>query len=123
MLALAPAGNGTPASLSPACCSALEAARIDSTLADEMRRTRAPGAAIVITEGGRIVYSRALGVRSIETREPVTARTLFRIGSVTKPVTALTASVLAARGVLDLDAPIARYAGALPAAFRRLTLR
>jgi len=53
----------------------------------------------------------------------MTTRSLVRIGSVTKSVTALTASVLAVRGTLDLDAPIARYARDLPAPFRRLTMR
>jgi CubicO group peptidase (beta-lactamase class C family) len=105
------------------CCSSADSARIDSTLADEMRRAHAPGATLVVTERGRVVYERALGVRSVETREPITARSLVRIGSVTKTVTALTAVVLATRGALDLDAPIARYARDLPAPFRRLTMR
>ena len=123
LLAVTYADGTTHPSVSRACCSALEASRIDSVLADEMRRVRAPGVGVVITERGRVVYSRALGVKSIETREPMTARTLVRVGSVTKTVTALTASVLAARGTVDLDAPIARYARDLPTPFRRLTLR
>src|SRR5215207_5109852 len=123
LLASVLTGSTVPRTAPHECCSSTEAARIDSTLADEMRRTRAPGAAVVVTESGRVVYTRALGVRSVETREPMTPRTLVRIGSVTKTVTALTAAALAARGALDLDAPIARYARELPGPFRRLTMR
>ena len=123
LVASALAGSTAPRTAPHECCSSTETARIDSTLADEMRRTRAPGAAVVVTESGRVVYERALGVRSVETREPMTSRTLVRIGSVTKTATALTSAVLAARGTLDLDAPIARYAPQLPVPFRRLTMR
>ena len=123
LLVAAGAGDARRLAHPSACCSPAESARIDSTLADELHRTQSPGASIVVTERGRVVYERAIGVRSVETREPMTVRSLVRIGSVTKTVTALTAATLAARGELDLDAPIARYARELPAPFRQLTMR
>jgi CubicO group peptidase (beta-lactamase class C family) len=69
------------------------------------------------------VLSLTRGVRSAETRDPMTTRTLFRIGSITKPVTALTAAALVHAGRLDLDAPIGRYTAGLASALARLTMR
>ena len=105
------------------CSPAAESARMDSILAAEMRRARAPGAAMVVVRDGCVAYARALGVRSVETRDTMTLRTLMRIGSVTKAVTALTAAQLAVRGALDLDAPVGRYARDLRAPLRDLTMR
>ena len=105
------------------CTRSADSARIDSTLAAEMRRARAPGAAMAVVRDGCVVYARALGVRSVETRDTMTLRTLVRIGSVTKAVTALTAAQLAVRGTLDLDAPIGRYARDLKPPLRDLTMR
>jgi CubicO group peptidase (beta-lactamase class C family) len=105
------------------CCSTTESARVDSVLASEMRRLRAPGVSMVVTQGGRVVLSRTIGVRSVETNDPVTRRTLFRIGSVTKSITGLTAATLVHDGRLDLDAPIGRYASGLAPDLARLTMR
>ena len=105
------------------CVRAADSVRIDSILAGEMRRAGAPGAAMVVVRDGCVAYARALGVRSVETRDSMTLRTLVRIGSVTKAVTALTAAQLVVRGALDLDAPVGRYARDLQVPLRDLTLR
>ncbi len=105
------------------CARSADSARVDSVLAGEMRRAGAPGAAMIVVRDGCVAYARALGVRSVETRDTMTTRTLVRIGSVTKAVTALAAAQLAARGALDLDAPVGRHARDLRAALRDLTMR
>ena len=105
------------------CARAADSARLDSILADEMRRVRAPGAAMIVVRDGCVAYARALGVRSVETRDTMTLRTLVRIGSVTKAVTALATAQLAVRGALGLDAPVRRYARDLRPPLRDVTLR
>ena len=83
---------------------------------------RAPGLSLAVAVDGRIVWSVNCGVSNVGTRAPVTDRTLFRIGSVSKTLTAATLAYYAAAGSVDLDAPIGRY---LPS-FRsepRITLR
>lgn len=92
-------------------------------LREEMRRTGAPGAAVAVVVGDRVVLSAAFGVRSVEERAPATTSTLFRVGSVTKSVTGLAAAVLAQQGRLDLDAPIAARLPTLGGALGRRTLR
>lgn len=96
--------------------------RADSVLGEEMRATHTPGAVIVAIRGDSVVRLKALGVASVETGAPVTSEMVFRVASVTKMFTGLTASLLAERGVVDLSAPIGRYAGDLAPELRGLTL-
>ena len=105
------------------CVRSADSARVDSVLAGEMRRARAPGAAMIVVRDGCIAYARAFGVRSVETRDTMTTRTLVRIGSVTKAVTALAAAQLAVRGALDLDGLVGRYARDLREPLRDVTMR
>lgn len=82
---------------------------LDALVKRELERTGTPGAQVVVVADGRVAYSGAFGVADIETKRPVTAQTLFRVGSVTKMITGTAAAQLAAQGSLDLKAPIGRY--------------
>ena len=96
---------------------------IARSLEAELRERGAPGASIAVVRGGRVVWQKALGVRSAETGEPMTTETLVRIGSVTKTVTAVTALLLEQSGRLSLDAPVGTVAPDLTPAMGRLTMR
>ena len=101
---------------------ALDTIAIETAIRDEMRATRTPGAAIAVVIGDRVAYAKGFGVASIESGQPVTPDMLFRVGSVTKMFTGLTATMLASRGALDLTSPIRRYAIDLHPSLGRLTL-
>jgi CubicO group peptidase (beta-lactamase class C family) len=101
----------------------LDTAAIAAMLLEEMRTSRAPGAAVAVVIGDRVVFERAAGVASIETGAPLTTETLFRLGSTTKMFTGLTALTLAERGRLSLTRPIGEYARGLSAPLARLTLQ
>lgn len=75
-----------------------------------MSSLRAPGAAMVVLEGGRAVLVKGYGVRSAEDPVAVNEKTLFRLGSTAKVFTALAALRLATDGRLDLHAPIGGHA-------------
>jgi CubicO group peptidase (beta-lactamase class C family) len=107
----------------PASGGGLDTTRIVETFTREVAERHAPGAVLVIVRGDSIVFSRAVGVLSMERGERMSTDAIFRIGSVTKSVTGLTAAMLAQRGALELDRPIARVDARLPAPIRRLTLR
>jgi CubicO group peptidase (beta-lactamase class C family) len=97
----------TPATLtaqSPAWAGAL-----DSAINAEMARTGTPGAQVAVVVDGKLAYTRGYGVADVETKRAVTEHTLFRVGSVTKMVTAATLNQLAVDGKLDLNAPIEQY--------------
>lgn len=69
-------------------------------------RLGVPGAAVAVTQGGRVVFERALGVREIGREPSVTPETLFMVGSITKPMTTLMQASLIDRGVFAWDTPI-----------------
>ena len=67
-----------------------------------------PGMAMGILHDGRAEFL-SFGYRNVEEKKPFTERTISGVGSCSKSMTAMAVMRLAARGVLDIDAPIARY--------------
>lgn len=82
---------------------------LEETVRQEMQKAQAPGAAIAIVLGDRVVYSRGFGVASVETNEPVHPDMLFRLGSTTKMFTATALVSLSEKGAIDLHKPIGTY--------------
>lgn len=74
-------------------------------LATAIARNSVPGAALAVRIGDRVVEATA-GVTDSETGLPVTPATIFRLGSMTKTVTAALAMQQVAAGRIDLDAPV-----------------
>lgn len=68
-----------------------------------------PGASVVVSEHGRIVYRGARGLADIAAKRPITPATVFRMGSITKQFAAATILQLAAEGKLSLADPISTY--------------
>ena len=73
-----------------------------------------PGLSVAVAVNGEIVWSEGFGYADLEHRVPVTPLTRFRIGSISKPVTAAAMAQLYEEGKLDLDAPVQRYVPAFP---------
>ena len=89
---------------------------------EELKATGTPGAAVAVILGDQVVLAKGFGVASVESREPVTPVTLFRIASTTKMLTAAALASLEERGKVRFDAPIERYAKGLDPKIGRLTL-
>jgi len=70
---------------------------------------RIAGAVAAVARRGRIGYLEAVGVQDLQTRVPMTARSLFRIYSMTKPVTAVAVMMLHEEGRFTLDDPVAMF--------------
>jgi CubicO group peptidase (beta-lactamase class C family) len=70
-----------------------------------------------------VVWSAAHGFADLELSVPATSKHLFRLGSVSKVITTTAAARLVARGMLELDTPIAYWLPDLPAHHRQTTLR
>ncbi len=71
-----------------------------------MEKWGLPGAAVAVVKNGRLVLDRGYGYADVERREPVQPNALFRLASVSKPITAVTILRLVEHGQLDLDAKI-----------------
>jgi CubicO group peptidase (beta-lactamase class C family) len=68
-----------------------------------------PGAAVAVARQGRLIYARGFGYADVDWREPIQPDTLFRIASVSKPVTAAAILKLVDDGRLTLDSCVASY--------------
>lgn len=67
------------------------------------------GAVAAVARNGRVAYLEAIGVQDLESKAPMTDRTLFRIYSMTKPVTGVAVMMLHDEGRFRLDDPVAKY--------------
>jgi CubicO group peptidase (beta-lactamase class C family) len=83
-------------------------AEVDSFIARHTGRFGWPGVAVSIGTPDSVVFARGYGTATLR-GDPITERTPFRIGSVTKTFTALAVARLAEAGRLDLDAPVEEY--------------
>ena len=68
-----------------------------------------PGAVAGVARKGKVAYLEAAGFQDLETRAPMTPRSLFRIYSMTKPVTAVAAMMLQEEGKFSLTDPVSKY--------------
>src|SRR5215472_12004711 len=94
---------------------------LDKVVAAELKEISAPGAAIAIVSGDRVIYAKGFGVSSVETGAPVTPDMLFRLGSTTKMFTAAALVTLSEEGKLKLDDPMGKYAKGLSPKIAGLT--
>ncbi|MCY4159262.1 MAG: serine hydrolase [Bacteroidetes bacterium] len=95
----------------PLACSALGQtleAKLDS-LFSAVDQPNVPGAAIVITRGNTIHFSKGYGIADLEHNVPVTDSTVFMVASVSKQFTAYAIALLATHGEISLQDPVTDY--------------
>jgi len=68
-----------------------------------------PGVSVLVYQKGKEEFFHACGSLDIEAGIPLKRNALFRIFSMTKPVTAAAAMILMQRGLLDIGTPVSRY--------------
>ena len=73
-----------------------------------------PGLQVAVVVDGKLVWSAAFGYADLAHHTRVTRTTMFRIGSVSKPLTSIAVAQLVFSGKLDLDAPVQRYVPSFP---------
>lgn len=87
---------------------------INSVFSNNMEEYNIPGAAVSIVKDGKTIFSKGYGYSNIKSKEPVDpAKTLFRIGSVTKLFTATAVMQLAQEGKIDLNTDVNEYLNSL----------
>ena len=84
-------------------------ARIDAYLKNEIQAKTIPGAIMLIKRNGETAYFNSFALRDPDTKEPMTAETIFRIYSMSKPITTVAAMMLVEEGKLQLDEPVSKY--------------
>ena len=83
--------------------------RVGDYIRQEIAAGTIPGAVILIQQHGHPVYFESFGVRDVESRRSMTADTIFRIYSMSKPITSVAAMMLVEDGKLALHDPVAKY--------------
>ncbi len=73
-----------------------------------------PGVSVAIGIDGEVVWAEGFGWADIEQRVPVRTTSKFRIGSVSKPMTAALLGLVYEAGQVDLDAPVQTYVPTFP---------
>jgi CubicO group peptidase (beta-lactamase class C family) len=84
-------------------------AKVGDYLKDQIAAGKIPGAIVQIQQHGKTVYHEFFGVRDVATKQPMTDDTIFRLFSLTKPITSVVAMMLVEEGKIKLDDPVAKY--------------
>jgi len=94
--------------------SAEKRSEIEKAVSSFMSANSVPGVGVAVILEGEPVWSAGFGMADLEDFAPATSSTLFRLGSISKSITATAVLQLWERGKLDLDAPVQKYCPAFP---------
>src|SRR5216684_3988110 len=83
--------------------------QVGRALREEIEKGKFPGAVALIARKGRIAYYESFGVRDPETRAPMTRDSIFRIYSMTKPITSVAIMMLQEQGRIVLTDPVSKF--------------
>jgi D-alanyl-D-alanine carboxypeptidase len=97
------------------------AARLDAAIAPLFKHDE-PGGAVILTREGRWIFRQGYGLADRDSSAAITSGMPFRIGSVTKPLTATAIFRLADEGKLSLEDEVGRFFPDYPAHGRRVTI-
>ena len=84
-------------------------ARLSATLRTDIEAKKIPGAVLLVSRHGKVVLFEAMGKLDPSGDAPMTRDAIFRIYSMTKPITTVTAMTLVEEGRLKLDDPVAKF--------------
>jgi CubicO group peptidase (beta-lactamase class C family) len=101
----AQAGDGEPVTRT---FSRAKLERAGDYLRNEIATGKIPGAILLIQQHGRPVYFESFGVRDVATKLPMMPDTIFRLYSMSKPITSVAAMMLVEDGKLALGDPVAK---------------
>lgn len=97
-----------------------QTAYIDKLIESEIKRNNLAGANILLLHNDQELFRASYGMSNIERQLPMKQDCLFRIFSMTKPITCAAAMILTERGMLDLYDPVSKY---LPGFLHQMVLR
>ncbi len=83
--------------------------RVGDYMRNEVATGKIPGAILLIQQHGKPVFYEKFGLRDVATKVPMTDDTIFRLYSMSKPITSVAALMLVDDGKLSLDDPLSKY--------------
>jgi CubicO group peptidase (beta-lactamase class C family) len=84
-------------------------AALDASLRGAVERKDVPGVVALVTDRDRVLYQGTFGVADVATGRPLAQDALFRIASMTKPITSVALMQLVEQGKVSLDDPASKY--------------
>ncbi|MCA1467569.1 beta-lactamase family protein [Bradyrhizobium sp. IC3195] len=84
-------------------------AKVSDYIRNEIATGKFPGAILLLQQHGKPVYCENFGVRDVATQLSMSADTIFRLYSMTKPITSVLAMMLVEEGKLALSDPVSKY--------------
>lgn len=84
-------------------------AKVSDYVRNEVATGKIPGAILLLQQHGKPVYYENFGVRDVATEISMSADTIFRLYSMSKPITSVMAMMLVEEGKLALDDPVSKY--------------
>lgn len=91
-----------------ASLSSCEHSKLDELFSGQMKK-EGPGASILIMKGDSVIFSKSYGYADLNTKEPITSKTLFNVGSITKTFVMNSILMLRDEGKLSLEDSLIKY--------------
>ncbi len=86
----------------------------DEAMETQLKKFDIPGGSLAVARSGRLVHAKGYGMADVDAKTPVAPESLFRIASISKPITAVAILRLVQDGKLDLDATAFELLGLRP---------
>jgi beta-lactamase class C len=86
--------------------------KLETLVEKAMHQKKIPGMAVAVVYNGKIIYIKTFGVRTVGKTEPINKKTLFQLGSVSKPLSSTLIAILNREQNISLDHPIDVIPGA-----------
>ncbi len=96
---------------------------LDPLIQAHMTRHNIPGLSVAVARRGSLLHAAGYGFAHLEHQTPATADTIYQTASVGKQFTAALVLLLAERGILAIDDPIAPHFNPSPPAWSNITVR
>lgn len=114
---------GAPSIVAQSTLSKAEITACEQLISKAMQAKAIPGLSVAIGRSHSIAWTSGFGYADIENQVPATANTVYRLASISKPITAVAAMQLVEKGKLDLDAKVQAYVPTFPEKLFKLTTR
>ena len=82
---------------------------LEQFIPEHMQKWKVPGLSVAVVQNGQVIYSHGFGLRDAKQNLPVTTKTIFAVGSISKSFTALSMGMLNDQGKLEWDKPVRQY--------------
>jgi serine beta-lactamase-like protein LACTB, mitochondrial len=106
--------SGTRAAFTKTPLPAEKVRQIEALISAEMAKQKIPGLSVAVVTDKQLRWSQGYGLSDVENNVAAKSATVYRLASISKPITATAVMELFERGRVDLDAPVQKYCPAFP---------